>query len=225
MLRREDSYRRIGTVAAAIVMVGYLAGFAVDASTVEPPTPQVSATVGRLAQDAITAIDAGNLPGGGRDGRYQATIVDTVTINSPSYGLVSELQRVGIHAGFPDGPAYRAIVRSQRIVPKEDATGVVHYSVGEADIAKWRNLPGVTMVGRDDPRTPAQRREATRLHRLVLRQLRAAGLADLVPSYEGNVFAVSLAPGLPASIRRNMQRELDIGRASAVFIGPPQYAI
>jgi hypothetical protein len=222
---REDSYRRIGTVAAAVVMVGYLAGFAVDASTVEPPTPQVSATVGRLAQDAIRAIDAGKLPGGGREGRYQATIVDTVTINSPSYGLVSELQRVGIHAGFPDGPAYRAIVGSQRIVPKEDATGVVHYSVGAADIAKWRKLPGVTMVGRDDPRTPAQRREAIRLHRLVLRQLQAAGLADLVPSYEGNVFAVSLAPELPASIRRTMQRELDIGRASAVFIGPPQYAI
>ena len=228
LVRRAEpvsaTQRRIAVSALAVVMVGYLAGFAVDASTVEPPTPRVSATAGILVQDTIRAIDSGKYVGGGHGGRYQVTIVDTVTINAPGYTMVSELERVGIDAGFPDNVAFAAIVTPRRIVRKGDATAVVHYSVGEADIRTWQRLSGATMVGRHDARSPAERRESARLGRVVRRQLRAAGRADLIPDLNANIFTTSLTPDLPAPLQRNLLHLLDLGRPSAVFIGAPDLA-
>ncbi len=223
---RSDRARtaRLGTVALAVVMVGYLTGFAVDASTVEPPTPRVSATAGLLARATIGAIDSGKYVGGGPDGRYQVTVVDTVTINAPAYTMVNELERVGIDAGFPDNVAYRAIVTPRRIVTRGDATAVVHYAVGEADIVKWQRLPGVTLIARKDPRSAAQLRESARLNRVVRRQMRAGGLAELIPELDANIFTTSLTPGLPRPLQRNLLRLLDLGRPNAVFIGPPDLA-
>ena len=216
--------RRFGTAVLAVVMVGYLTGFAVDASTVEPPTPRVSTSVGLLAGATIRAIDSGKYVGGGHDGTYQVTIVDTVTINAPGYTMVNELERVGIRAGFPDNVAYRAIVTPRRIVTRDEATAVVHYAVGDPDIVKWRSLPGVTMIARHDPRTGAEQREAARLVRRVRRQMRAAGRADLIPDLEANIFTTSLTPGLPRPLQRNLLRLLDLGRPNAVFVGPPDLA-
>ena len=64
---RIGARRRRGVVFAVIAVV-YLTGFAVDASTVEPPTPRVSTALGVLDAPTIRAIDAGTVPGGGRGG-------------------------------------------------------------------------------------------------------------------------------------------------------------
>ena len=96
---------------------------------------------------------AGPCPGGGRAGRYQVTIVDTMSINAPGYGLVSELERAGIHAGFP--PIFSAIVRPKRIVTKDEATAVIHYASGK-DIAVWRAKPDAVEVAQRRPAHPGR---------------------------------------------------------------------
>jgi hypothetical protein len=206
-----------------VVALVYLTGFALDARDVVPPTPRVSSTLGSLARPTVRAIDRGTVPGGGRRGRYQVTVVDPITINAPAYGLISELERAGIHAGFPDNAAFRAIVRDRRIVPEADATAVVHYAVGR-DIAVWRAKPGVVLVREVDPRSRAEIIEARRLRTEIIRGLRREGRADLVPVVDDNLFAATFQPNVPADVQRLMLRLLDIGQPAAVFVGPSRLA-
>ena len=210
------------TVVLASAVTAYLIGFGIDASTVEPPTPRVSAALGELVGPTVRAIDDGAGPGGGRSGRYQITIFDPVTINAPGYGLLSELERSGVHAGFP--AKYAAIVRDRRVVTKREATGVVHLSVGP-DIAVWRAKSGAVEVATADLRTPAERREFQRLRRETRRELIAAGRSDLVPNLDDNIFTATFAENIPEVTRRRLLRMLQIGEPSAVFLGPRTDAV
>ena len=220
----EPSRRRrpvlVVTLLALLTGV-YLFGFALDAATVGPPTPRVSSALAVLVDPTVAAIDTGQVPGGGRAGRYQITIKDPISINAPGYGLLSELERSGIHAGFPR--IYDAIVRESRVITKRQATAVVHFSVGP-DIGVWRAIPGVVQVATVDLRTPSERREFHRLALTLGPRLRAAGRADLVPNLRENVFTASFADGLPPDVQRDLKRMLDIGEPSAVFVGPQSLA-
>jgi hypothetical protein len=215
---RVRPVRDVALVASVVVVLGYLTGFAVDASTVEPPTPRVSTALGLLTRPTIRAIDAGKVPGGGRAGRYQVTIVDTMSINAPGYGLVSELERAGIHAGFP--PIFSAIVRPKRIVTKQEATAVIHYASGN-DIAVWRAKPDAVEVAQVDLRTPAEKRESARLLAEARRELRRDGREDLVANLADNVFTTTFRPDVPTPVQRILLRVLDLGAQASVFIGPP----
>ena len=86
-----------------------LRGRRVDGRAADAPRVAPRSGCSRARRSARST--AGTVPGGGRDGRYQVTIVDTMSINAPGYGLVSELERAGIHAGFP--PIFSAIVRPE----------------------------------------------------------------------------------------------------------------
>ena len=209
------------SIVFAVIAVVYLTGFAIDASTVDPPTPRVSTALGKLTRPTIRAIDAGTVPGGGRAGRYQVTIVDTMSINAPGYGLVSELERAGIHAGFP--PIFSAIVRPKRIVTKDEATAVIHYASGK-DIAVWRAKPDAVEVAQVDLRTPAERRESARLLERARRELRRDGREDLVTNLADNVFTTTFRPDVPTPVQRILLRVLDLGAEASVFVGPPTEA-
>jgi hypothetical protein len=218
---RVRPVRDVALVLSVVVVLGYLTGFAVDASTVEPPTPRVSTALGLLTRPTIRAIDAGTVPGGGRAGRYQVTIVDTMSINAPGYGLVSELERAGIHAGFP--PIFSAIVRPKRIVTKDEATAVIHYASG-TDIAVWRAKPDAVEVAQVDLRTAAEKRESTRLLARARRELRRDGRQDLVANLADNVFTTTFRPDVPTPVQRILLRVLDLGAQASVFVGPPTEA-
>ncbi len=204
-----------------VIALAYLFGFALDSSTVEPPTPRVSSSLGRLVGPTVRAIESGAVPGGGPSGRYQITIVDPVTINAPGYGLLSELERAGLHAGFPT--KYAAIVRDRRVVGPKAATGVVHLSVGP-DIAVWRAKSDAVEVATADLRSPAERREFARLRAMTRDELHAAGRDDLVPNLDENIFTATFVADLPNATRDHLLRMLQIGEPSAVFIGPKALA-
>jgi hypothetical protein len=145
------------------------------------------------------------------------TIVDTMSINAPGYGLVSELERAGIHAGFP--PIFSAIVRAKRIVTKDEATAVIHYATGE-DIAVWRAKPGAVEVAQVDLRNAAERRESARLLAAARHRLRRAGRDDLVTNLADNVFTTTFRPDVPTPVQRILLRVLELGAPAAVFVGP-----
>jgi hypothetical protein len=54
----------------------------------------------------------------------------------------------------------------------------------------------------------------------VATDLLAAGLDDLVPSMDTNLFGVQLDPRVSPALQRSIARMLELGERTAVFIAP-----
>jgi hypothetical protein len=212
--------RPIGLVALGVVLVLSLGAFTADATVAESPDPAVSDALGQLVRPTVEAIDEGRVPGGGRDGRYQVTWVDTVNIGGPGYGLLNELERAGLDVGLPD--VYGAIVTSDRVLNAEDADAVVHLSVGQRDIDTWRAKPDMVEVAMVEPRNARQQAEYLRLRKRAIRELTAAGFPDLVQAVDDNLFMATFQPRVPEEIQPTLIRMINLGQPSAIFVGPPE---
>jgi hypothetical protein len=210
---------RGGAVAVAAIGVLALIGFAVDASNVEVPDANVSRDLAAVVNPTIRALDSGDVPGGGRDGRYLITWVDPVHIGSSTYGLQNELERAGFDVRLPE--EFHVIITPTRVFKPGEATGVIHLAVGDYDIEQWRAKPGVEEVAFTEPRNAAQRAEYRRLRARVIRELKAAGLSDLVPNVDMNLFVARFQPEVPHSLQAPMERMIELGQPTAIFIGPP----
>jgi hypothetical protein len=217
----RERLSRLGAVALGAVIVLAVVAFAADSAVVESPDPRVSEVLGELVRPTVRALDDGTVPGGGPNGRYQVTWVDTVNIGGPGYGLLNELERSGFDVGLPD--VYGAIVTSDRVMDAKDSTAVVHLSVGQRDIDLWRAKPGVVEVAAVDPRNARQQAEYQRLRKKVKRELAAAGLPDLVQAVDDNLFMATFQPQVPEEIQPSLIRMINLGQPSAIFVGPPDY--
>jgi hypothetical protein len=216
---RRARLARTGAIALGAVTVAMLVLFSVDSAGVESPDPRVSEALGQLVRPTVRALDAGTVPGGGRDGRYQVTWVDTVNIGGPGYGLLNELEREGFHVGLPD--VYGAIVTSDRVLDAEDATAVVHLAVGRRDIDVWRARPDTVEIASYDPRNEREMAEYQRLRKRVIRELTDAGLPDLAAIVDDNLFMATFQPQVPEEIQPPLVRMINLGQPSAIFVGPP----
>jgi hypothetical protein len=96
----------------------------------------------------------------------------------------------------------------------------VHLAIGPDDIEVWQAKPGTREVARTDPRTPRERAEYQRLRTEVLDDLADAGLDELVPTVDENLFGLSLNTRVPEPARQKLIRMTDLGLPAAVFIGP-----
>jgi len=223
--RSGDPQRRRAVAMTAMLPVAVLAvvvAFTVDALRVEVPEPPLSELMAALVPDLVEALEAGTVPGGGRDGRYLVTYVDTVNIGAAEYGLVNELERAGFRAGGP--PVLRWVVTPHRVLRPGEATATVHFSRG-VDIPRARRQPGFVQVAAYDPRTPAQVRRYRALRAEAIRRLRAAGRDRLVPLVDRNLFIATFEPGLEPATKRVLEEMLDLGQPAAVFVGPPTLAL
>jgi len=216
----RERLARAGAIALGVVLVLSLGAFTADATVAESPDPEVSDALGQLVRPTVEALDEGRVPGGGRDGRYQVTWVDTVNIGGPGYGLLNELERAGFDVGLPD--VYGAIVTSDRVLDAEDATAVVHLSVGQRDIDTWRAKPGMEEIAMVEPRNAEQQAEYLRLRRRAIRELTAAGFPDLVQAVDDNLFMATFQPRVPEEIQPTLIRMINLGQPSAIFVGPPE---
>lgn len=212
---------RAGLGALAAVTAVLVLLFGVDAAYVDSPAAQRSEILGRMVGPTVDALASGRPPGGGRDGRYLVTWTDPVHIGAHGYGLLDELERAGFDVGIING--YRAAATAHRVMDPGTYTAVVHMSVGP-DIATWKAKPGVVQVAYVEPRTPAQRAEYGRLRTRAIRGLEAAGLDDLVPNIDGNLFLATFDPRVPEALKDEMVRMADLGLPFAVFVGPPTAA-
>jgi hypothetical protein len=79
-------------------------------------------------------------------------------------------------------------------------------------------------VAYSDPRTDAERAQFDQLHGQVDANLRAAGMANLVPQVDNNLFMLALAPAVPVATKHAISQMLDLSMPMAVFIGPPTTA-
>ena len=208
--------------AGGVALFGITAVFATlftfDASSAQIPAPRLSRTLGAIVPPTTKALERGSVPGTGPDVRYLVTWFDPVNIHAPGFGFMNELERVGfdVKALKPFGPA----VTPHRTIDPAQASAVVHLSIGGEDIRKWRAKPGVEEVAYHDPRSRAERVEYDRLRSEAISELEAAGLPNLVPSVDGNVFGASLDARVPKRARDRLGRMADLGLPAAVFVGP-----
>jgi hypothetical protein len=220
MQRRGDSRAAprlaIGGVVAALGMVSLALAF-VAAVRVPAPEQHLSDTLGHLVGPTVEALDRGDGDADGRDGRYLVTWNDARNFGSQGYGLVVALERAGFDVGVPD--TWRVPVTSHRVLDAAEATAELRFATG-AFIDEVGALPGAVEVVEYDPRSPAEVAEYDRLTAAVTEALVSDGADDLVPLLDTNLFGVQLDPRVPPEVQRMVDRMLQLGGPTAVFIVP-----
>ncbi|MBA2327520.1 MAG: hypothetical protein H0V95_12875 [Actinobacteria bacterium] len=210
-----------GKLALAGIALLFTALFTIDAAYVNAPDPKLTRTLGKVVPPTVDALADGSAPGGGREGRYLVTWADPIAIGSPGYGLLNELERAGFDVGTLE--IYGGSVTPHRVMEPGVATAEVHLSIGH-DIRTQRAKAGVQQVAYFEPRRPGQRAQYERLRARVIDDLEGAGLSDLVPRVDDNLFVATIDTRVPKPTRGRMVRMFDLGLPTAVFVGPPDTA-
>ena len=217
-LRRAGAVGLLGVLAVGLVS---LTIDATDATAATNSNLRLSRLLGRLAPPTVEAIESGEVPGGGEDGRYLVTWTDPIGVGAQGYGLLLELERQGLDVGA--SPVHRAGTRSHRVLAPEDATAVVHLSVGD-DVEVWRAKPEAREVAFADPRTDEERAEYAGLRQQVIDELRALGREDDLPAVDANVITLATDPTLSPRLQRVLARMVGLGLPTAIFVAPPEDA-
>lgn len=209
---------RRATVAVAAVA---LVAFTVECATFRPPEASLSDPLGVLVQRTDRALDAG-AGGTTRADRFVVTWNDAHYIGSQGYGLVNELERRGWTVGVPD--TWRIPVTRQRVVPDDRATRELRFASGRylSDL-RTSGEPGVTLLARYDPRTPAERAQYAADRRALIASLSARGLDDRVQQVDETLFTVSLEPTLTPREKVLVARMLRLGQPVGVLLVPIGY--
>ncbi|HVF33543.1 MAG TPA: hypothetical protein VM933_10960 [Acidimicrobiales bacterium] len=213
--RRLPDVPPAGLAGLAVVLSAW---FAVEAVDAEPPAARLSAGLGAILPATVDALESGVGGATGRDGNYVVAWRDAAHIGSQAYGLVSELERRGYRAGMTRG--LRVPLTDARVIDPANATIELHFATGVNIDRFRRDAPSATEVVALDPRTPAERREFESLRRRAARDLRAAGLHDVVGHLEGNLFAASIDPRVGSPTRERIARLVELGLPLAVFVAP-----
>jgi len=163
----------------------------------------------------VAALDEDPTPGGGRDGRYLISWSDPINLGTQGWGLLNELERRGFHVGTL--AVYRSVATPHRVMDPAQATRLLHLAIG-LDVDTWSDRPDARRVAYLDPRTPSERVEYRRLRLQVINDLRAAGLADLVPQVDRSLTHLATDPRLPESTYAKTVRMGRLGLPMAVFV-------
>jgi hypothetical protein len=215
---RRRAVADAATVALVAVLGVISVALIVDAVDTEPPEPHLSSTLGAVLPETMAALERGEGPATGRDGRYMVAFSDALYFGSQSYGLVSELERAGFDAGMTD--VLHVPITDHRVIGPDDATALVVLATGH-NIDRWRERPEAVEVAYVEPRDARERAEFTRLRTIVIDDLRADGLDDIVPLVDDNLFGASIDERVSDRAQRLMTRMLELGERTAVFVAPP----
>jgi hypothetical protein len=219
--RAGPSAARAAVAALAVVLAGWTVVSAVDAVDAEPTDARESAMLAQLTDAVAAAIESGDVPGGGPDGRYLLTWTDGIHIGAPGYGMLDELERRGYDVGVLQ--AYAASAVEHRSMEIGDATAEIHISLGP-DIPVWDGMPGARQLVHIDPRTDAERRAYDDARADALAAIQAAGRDDLVDLLDTAPFMLYFDDRLPAAAKAPIAQMNDLGQPAAVYVGPVSLA-
>jgi hypothetical protein len=215
------------TMTVALWTVGVVAWVAlvIGAVKVDVPEPRLSRSLGAVVEPTAEALRDGVGAAQGADGNYTVLWNDAYFFGSQGYGLISELERRGFDAGAPF--PWRVPVTEHRVIDVEDATAVVQFVTG-AYLPQWRAEASAVEVATFEPRTPAEIKEYGELRHELLVGLEELGLDNelydnLVASVDFNLFGVQLDPAVPPSLQKLVNRMLELGQKTAVFIVPVEF--
>jgi hypothetical protein len=200
-------------------MVFALASFTAQSADAESPDPGLSEMLRLLVPPAADQLASGDVPGGGRDGRYLVTWTDPVSIGAAGFGLVDALDRRGFDVGV--GPEFASSMTRGRSFSRDSATGEIHLAIGPAAIERWRADPAAVELAYERP-SAAERAEYRRLRTRAIRELQAAGLPALIPVLDDSLFMASIQSRVPDDARETIERMLDLRQPAAIFAAPPE---
>jgi len=209
---------RAGAIAlAAVTLVASLV-FSFQASSVTVQTPRLNETLGAVVGPTAAALH--KIQQQGDRGPYLVTwLPDAEAIGSAGFGLLNELDRRGFDARAEE--AFRPGATRYHVIDSRHPSLEVHLATGP-DIANWQRDSRYTEVASFDPRSPAEVATFNRLHGQVVDDLRGAGMNNLTPQVDSNLFMLALAPGVPTGTKNLITQMLDLSMPMAVFIGPPK---
>lgn len=207
----------LGTI-LAVVAVGSYGALTVEAFGARVPEQHLSDTLREITGPTADALEQGLGAAVGTDGRYVVTWNDARYFGSQGYGLVNELERRGFDVGVPF--TWRVPVTRQRVIEFDEADAEVRLATGFY-IDEVRAVPGAELVLEYDPRDEAELAEYERIEAEVTASLTGAGLDDLVPLLETNLFGLQLDPRVSAEVQEQVDRLLELGTPTAVFVLPP----
>jgi hypothetical protein len=211
------SMRRGAVVVAAVVGVGTWAGLVIDSFDVRAPEQHLSDTLDELIEPTARAIDRRIGDAAGRDGRYWITWSDARYFGSQGYGLLNELERRGYQVYAPY--TWRVPVTEHRTAPSSRIDAEIRLATG-VRIEEVAALPGAEKVVEYDPRNTDELAEYANLEEAVRTELLRDGLGDLVPLLDTNLFGLQIDPRVSIPIQRKVDRMLELGTRTAVFILP-----
>jgi hypothetical protein len=219
--RRARVTRAVTVGLTGLVAVGSL-GLAVGAVNTDPPDSRLSTTMAAVLPDTVAALERGEGPATGRDGRYMVFFSDTMYFGSQAYAIVDELERKGFDVGMPD--LFHVPVTRQRVVNADGATAAIVIANGK-NIEHLREQPGAVEVAHVDPRDDAGRAEYARVRAALMSELERDGLDELLPHVDGNLYALAIDPRVSESVLRKTARLLELGSPTAVFLAPADVAV
>ncbi len=152
--RREPADRRhslatVGVVVVSVVVVAALASFTVEASKADSLDLGRSEMLSRIVPPSAAKLASGDVPGGGKDGKYLVTWTDPYSIGAAGFGLVDALDRRGFHVGVE--PKFTSAMTRGRAFPRTDATGEIHLAIGKKAIEEWRAKPDAVLLASERP--------------------------------------------------------------------------
>jgi len=212
------SLPRAGLAALLAVTIVSSVVFSVDAASTEVPAQPLSETMETIVPEVVRALDDGDEDHRGKDERYLVNWSDLLYIGAQGVGLVNELDRAGFDVGVV-GPWGTAVGRFRVRTPAE-ATSYVHLANGE-EVDVWRAKPGMVELASLDPRTPAERARFEEVRQVVIDDLVADGLTDLLDDVDRNLFAAAIDERISKVAQDGMTEMGDLGLPTAVFVGPP----
>jgi hypothetical protein len=223
---RAQRWLRTGlaVLGGSVGVVAWLA-LILGATRVEVPEPRLSRSLGAVVAPTADALREGAGASIGIDGVYTVLWNDAYFFGSQGYGLISELERRGFDAGAPN--TWRVPVTKHRVLEVEDASAVVQFVTG-AYLQQWRAESSALEVATYEPRSPAELEEYEALRTELLEGLvqlqLGAELEDLVITLvDFNLFAVQLYPAVPPHLQVIVNRMLELGQETAVFIVPVEF--
>jgi hypothetical protein len=216
---RRATIPRVAAVALVAIAVVGLVRFSVEAPDTEHADEELSLVLAELVSPTAAALEDGVGAADGKAGHYLVMFDDAVAIGSQGYGLLNELERRGFDVGMD--PGFAVIVTRHRALDAVDATARVVLATG-VNAERWSEVPDAVEVARTDPRSPAEREEFDELRSSVIEELRAAGLEELVPGVDTNLFGTSIDARAPTSAQQAMSRMAELGVPTAVFVVPPE---
>jgi hypothetical protein len=154
-LRVPDlQWERVSTGVLGAAALLFSALFTFDAASAEMDRDDLTQDLDELAAATEHRL-AGDPAGCGDDCRYIVTFADPVSLGSPAFGLMVELERQGIDVG---AASHQEVgVRSHRVMEPAEADAVIHLARSEPAIERAREVPGSEEIAYVDRYTAAER--------------------------------------------------------------------
>jgi len=219
LAERRRQLQLAGTAGLAVSVLLVSGWFTVKAAETERPAASESDTLAAVTPAVMEKLDSGDVPGGGKDGRYLVEWwgYDSLAIGSQGFGFLLELERQGFDVGVPENMGTGAV--RHRVRQPGWATARLIYAVGESRIEKVRDEGGIELVSYE-PRTPAEIKRFDRLYDEAVDELQAEGHDDLVEMLGNNLLQTGIQPSTPPDVARKIGQLMDLGMPTSVFVVP-----